>query len=94
VFAVRQVEIGLASMLSLLFGLTACLCGLALYCDRSYPRWLGGLAVSGGFSTAAGGIAMAYTGFSSITMSINMPANLLLLVWMFILGVFMWRRPC
>jgi hypothetical protein len=26
-------------------------------------------------------------------MSINMPANLLLLVWMLALGVLMWRQP-
>jgi hypothetical protein len=35
---------------------------------------------------------MAYTGFSAITMEINMPANLLLLVWMFATGVIMWRQ--
>jgi hypothetical protein len=38
------------------------------------------------------GVVMAYTGFSGLEMAINMPASALLLVWMLILGVLMWRR--
>jgi hypothetical protein len=90
---VRQVEIGLASMVSLLLGATAALCGVALRADRSYPAWLGAIAVLGGVPTMVAGIAMAYTGFSELEMTINMPANSILLVWMLILGGFMWRRP-
>src|SRR5947207_7693652 len=91
-FAVRQVEVGLASMLSLLLGLTVTVYGGALLVDRTYPKWLGGLAIGGGIPTAAAGIVMAYTGFSGLAMAINMPASSLLLGWMFTLGVFMWRR--
>ena len=91
-FAVRQVEVGLASMLSLLSGLTVTVYGGALLVDRTYPKWLGGLAIGGGVPTAAAGIVMAYTGFSGLAMAINMPASSLLLGWMFTLGVFMWRR--
>jgi hypothetical protein len=91
-FAIRQVEIGLASMLSLLFGLTACLYGLALYRDRTCPRWVAGLAIVGGFPTMVGGLFMAYTGFSNTAMAINMPANFLLLAWMFTIGIVMWRQ--
>jgi hypothetical protein len=50
-FAVRQLEIGLASMLSLSFGLTMTVYGLALLVDRSYPKWMGGLAIVGGVPT-------------------------------------------
>jgi hypothetical protein len=91
-FAVRQVEIGLASMVSLLFGLTVSLYGVALLVDRAYPRWLGGLAVLGGVPTTVAGVVMAYTGFSGLVMAINMPANSVLLVWMLALGVCLWRR--
>jgi len=91
-FAVRQVEVGLASMLSLLSGLTVAVYGVALQVDHTYPQWLGGLAVGGGIPVAAAGVVMAYTGFSGLAMAINMPASSLLLVWMFIVGVFMWRR--
>jgi hypothetical protein len=90
--AVRQIEVGLASMLCLLFGLTACLYGVTLFSTGTYPRWLSGLAVIGGALTIIAGVVMGYTGFSGITMAVNMPANFLLLVWMSGIGVVMWRR--
>ena len=91
-FAVRQIEIGLASMVSLSMGLTATLFGAALLVDQTYPNWVGGLGIVGGVPTAAAGLAIAYTGFSDLSMTLNMPANSLLLVWMCILGGYMWRR--
>ena len=91
-FAVRQVEIGLASMLSLLFGLTAVGYGAALIIDGSYPGWVGWLAILAGVPTTVAGVVMAYTGFSALAMAINMPASFLFLGWMLTLGVFMWRK--
>ena len=91
-FAIRQVEIGLASVLSLLFGVTATLYGVALVLEDTYPKWLGGLAIVGGVPTTVGGLVIAYTGFSRLAMSIHMLATSLLLLWMLMLGVFMWRR--
>jgi hypothetical protein len=91
-FAVRQVEIGLASMLSLISGLTATVYGGALLVDRSYPKWVSGLAVVGGALTTIAGVVMAYTGFSALAMAINVPAGSFLLVWMFTVGVLMWRQ--
>ena len=91
-FAVRQVEIGLASMLSLLFGLTVTVYGLALLVDYTYPKYLGGLGIVGGILNGIAGVVMAYTGFSRLAMAINMPATFILLAWMLTVGVFMWRR--
>ncbi len=91
-FAVRQIEIGLASLLALLFGVTAGLYGLALLDDRAYPIWLGRLAVAGGLATAAAGLVMAQTGFSQRAMLILMPASLLVLAWMVGLGAHLLRR--
>jgi hypothetical protein len=91
-FAVRQVEIGLASMVSLLCGLTVTGYGIALLVDHTYPKCLGGLALGGGVSTALAGVVMAYTGFSELTMAISIPAGCLLLGWMLALGVLMWCR--
>jgi hypothetical protein len=91
-FAVRQVEVGLASTLSLLFGLTVTVYGVALLGDHTYPKWVGGLAIMGGVPTTVAGVVMAYTGFSGLAMAIGMPASSLLLVWMLAVGVFMWRR--
>lgn len=79
-FGVRQIEIGLASILSLLLGITVTIYGAALVSDRSFPKWLGWLAVVGGIPTASAGVVMATTGFSGLAMGINMPANILLLV--------------
>ena len=90
--AVRHVEIGLASMGNLLFGLTAICYGMALLVDDTYPKWMGGLAIVGGVATTIAGVIMAYTGFSGPAMVISMPASFILLVWMLSLGVLMWRR--
>ena len=92
VFAVRQLEIGLASMFSLSMGFTATMFGVALLAEPAYPKWFGWLAIIGGLPTGGAGIAIAYTGFSGLSMAINMPANILLLIWMLVLGGFMWRQ--
>jgi hypothetical protein len=92
-FAVRQIEIGLASMTSLLLGITIAMYGTALLIAPSFPKWLGWLAVVGGVPTAISGIVIAYTGFSELAMTINMPSSSLLLCWMIVLGVYVWRNP-
>jgi hypothetical protein len=91
-FAVRQVEVGLASTVSLMFGLTATMYGRVLLDGRTYPKWVGGLAIAGGVPAIVAGVVMAFTGFSRLAMAINMPASSLLMVWMLTVGVFMWRR--
>jgi hypothetical protein len=91
-FAVRQIEVGLASMLGLLLGVTVTLFGIALVTGLTYPRWLGWLAIVGGIPTTVAGVAVAFTGFSELAMGINMPASTVMLVWMSSIGVLMWRR--
>lgn len=90
-FAVRQIEIGLASMLSLLTGMTTTIYGVVLLSDRTFPKWLGGLAILGGLPIAVAGIIMAYSGFSDSAMTLNLAASSLLLIWMLLVGVWMWR---
>jgi uncharacterized protein DUF4386 len=90
-FAVRQIEIGLASLSSLVFGLTALVFGLAMLSSARYPRWSGALGLLGGAGTVTAGVAQAYTGFSPLAMAIGMPASSLLLVWAIVFGVAMWR---
>ena len=91
-FAVRQIEVGLASMSILCFGLTATLYGVALIGARIYPTWLAALAMASGIPMIVSGVVMAYSGFSGLSMAINMPASAILLVWMLTLGVLMWRQ--
>jgi hypothetical protein len=92
-FAVRQIEVGLASVTSLLFGLTVSMYGGTLWIDGRFPRWIGALALAGGIPTALAGIVMAFTGFSNLAMGINLPAGLLLILLMLLVGVYGWRHP-
>lgn len=90
-FAVRQVEIGMASLLSLLFGLTVTTFGVSLLYSRRFPKWLGRVGLLGGLGTIAAGFAQAYTGFSQLAMVLSMSASAVLLVWVIALGVLLWR---
>ena len=90
-FAVRQVEIGFASLLSLIFGLTVSVFGIALLLSPRFASWSGWLGLVSGGGTAAAGIAQAYTGFSSLAMSMSMPASLLLLIWAVVIGIRLWH---
>src|SRR4051794_40906240 len=91
-FGVRQIEIGLAAMLGLIAGLTVSVYGIALLLDQRFPRWIGIGALGGGPLTAVAGVVTAYTGFSALSMSINLPAGLLLICWMIALGAYGWTR--
>ena len=90
-FAVRQIEVGMASLLSVLFGFTISTFGVAMLSSRRFPRWLGGLGLVGGLATVGAGIAQAYTGFSPLAMNLSMPASSTLLVWALVVGTFLWR---
>jgi len=89
--AVRQIEIGLASLVSILFGLTWSLYGIAVLRSSRYPKWLGAVGLAGGLGTVTGGIVQASTGFSGLAMTISMTASSLLLIWMISIAVHMWR---
>jgi hypothetical protein len=91
-FAVRQIEVGVASFTALLFGTAVVLLGIALTASAYYPTWLGWLGVIGGGGTAAGGVLMAFTGFSHAATNLMMPFNVALLAWMVAAGILMWRR--
>ncbi len=92
-FAVRQIEIGLASLVSVWFGLTVVVYGIALVVDRRFPTWLGVLGIAVGIPLLVAGVVMAHTGFSSVAMAVSMPSSMFLLVWMISVGIFMWPKP-
>ena len=89
-FAVRQVEVGLASLFSLVFGLTATVFGVTLLSDE-HPKWLGWMAILGGAGVGAA-VAQAFTGFSNLAMNMSMPASVVLLVWIVAVGLRMLRQ--
>jgi hypothetical protein len=81
-FAVRQIEIGLAAAVGILFGATTAVLGAAFLLDHGYPKWIGATAAAGGTLLIIAGIVTAHTGFSALAMAIQMPATLSLLVWL------------
>jgi hypothetical protein len=89
-FAIRQIEIGLASFTAMLFGATATLYGAAMAASRGFPRWLGAI---GGAGTIIGGVLTAKTGFSATAMTVSMPFSLLTVLWMILVGAILWRPP-
>jgi hypothetical protein len=81
-YAVRRIEIGLASFTSLLFGLTTLAYSLALLATRTYPRWVGAVGLVGALGLVATAVAQAYGGFSALAMDLSMPSSLALLLWL------------
>lgn len=90
-FAVRQIEIGLASLLSLSWGLTLTVFGVAILCSTRYPTWLGGIGLLGGLGTVAAGAVQGSTGFSGLAMTLSMLSSSVLLMWAVLAGILMWR---
>ncbi len=78
--------------MALLFGTVFIFFGVAMALSNGYPRWLGWVGSLGGFGTVAGGLLVAFTGFSATAMNVVMPFNLILVIWMVLIGVLMWRR--
>src|SRR5207249_4148902 len=74
-FAVRQIEIGAASLLCILFGITIAVFGIALLHSRRFPSWLGGVGLLGAVGLVTAGIAQAHTGFSGLAIMLSMTAS-------------------
>ena len=90
-YALRQVEVGLASVMGALFGLTVLLHGMALMLSPVAPSWLGLFGALAGLATLISSIVQAHTGFSDVAMATTMPSSLLILVWSICVGIFLLR---
>ncbi len=90
--AVRQVEIGTAAYMEILFGAAVFLLAYATARSARYPSWLGWLGAAGGIGTIASGLLTAFTGFSTTTMNVSMPFGLMVAVWMVLIGALMWKQ--
>ena len=88
-YAVRQVEVGLASLMGAFFGLTVLLYGIALMLSPMAPRWLGVFGALAGVATAISSVVQAHTGFSEVAMAARMPSSLSVLVWSICIGIFL-----
>jgi hypothetical protein len=90
-YAVRQVEVGLASLMGAFFGLTILLYGIALVLSPVAPSWLGVFGALAGVATVISSVLQAHTGFSDVAMATSMPSSLLVLVWSICVGIFLLR---
>ena len=89
--AVRQIEVGLTSLFSLLFGSTLTVFGLAMLLSTRYPTWLGGIGLLGGLGTVAVGLEQASNGFSDLALTIFMVVGAVDLIWVIVTSILMWR---
>jgi hypothetical protein len=90
-FGVRQIEIGLASVMGTFFGLTVVLYGIAILLSSVAARWLGAFGAVGGIAVLTASVVQAHTGFSDLAMTMTMPSILLVLLWCICIGVFLLR---
>jgi hypothetical protein len=89
--ALRQIEIGLAGVLSALSGTTLIAFGLAVLRSARYPAWLGAVGLLDGLGMLAAGAAQASTGFFGLAMMLSMVSSSVFLGWAVLAGVLMWR---
>lgn len=92
-FAVRQIEIGLASILAIFLGLAVILYGMAQRADPSTSTWVAWLGIVSGASTLGAGVVQAYMGFADATMMVSMPSTILLVLWIVVVGWNLLRTP-
>jgi hypothetical protein len=91
-FAVRQIEVGMATFLALLFGAVMVLYGAAMARARGFPHWQGWLGAIGGLGMVASALLLARTGFSPAEMAVAMPSSVITGLWIILVGVVLWRR--
>ncbi|MSQ41375.1 MAG: hypothetical protein EXR55_06975 [Dehalococcoidia bacterium] len=61
--------------------------------SRVYPRWLGWLAIVRGVGSSVVGVLQAYNGPSVLLTYRLFPIfAVVVIVWIFIMGVLMWRN--
>ena len=94
-FAVREIEIGLASLLLLVVGLTVVLLGIAMLISARHPSWLATLGLLAGLGAVAAAATQGTAGFSPHAMTLSMSATAALLLWVVLVGLLMgrWARP-
>lgn len=90
--AIRWTEIGLNAIARVLQGVAIASTALAAAAAGFYGRVLATVGFLGGIGGVAGGLATAYTGFSTTVAIIAMPPWFLTIVWLIGTGIVMWRR--
>ena len=87
----RRTEIGMNGFSYFLAGLTLLIFGLAIALGRTYPRWVGLMAVlCGAAFMYDGAVVVSYEGF--VADIVKLVGLLLLAIWAFIMAFLMWRN--
>ncbi len=92
-FGVRQIEVGLSSLMGSLFGVTVLLYGVAILLSPLGVTWLGVFGVLAGATTLTSSVVQAHAGFSDIAMTTSMPSAFLVFLWSLCIGVWLLRSP-
>ena len=93
-FVLAKVNIAIFTVWDIcFFGVTFILYGLAVATSGAYPKWLGWVAMLAGIGSALVGLNLAYQGPSHLVLNILFPIfSIILTVWVFVMGVLLWRR--
>jgi hypothetical protein len=91
-YAVRAVEIGLAAVASMVTGVTVVVTSFAMFKAGFGRLPFLCIGLTAGVLFAASGFVIGKSGFSGLSMSINMPASVILMVWIVLVSVTGWRR--
>ncbi len=93
-FLLEQIGLGLFTMLIFFtFGVMYALYGLAISLSDTYPKYMGWIALVGGIAGMTIGIVQAYEGPSDTLTNVLFPiVSVLLTVWVFAMGLFMWKK--
>ena len=76
-----------------IFGVTFALYGLAVALSGQYPRWLGWAAVAVAAGSFFAGLVKLYAGPAIVTATaLDAVFSLVLMIWMIVIGVHLWRR--
>ena len=76
-----------------IFGVTFALYGLAVALSGQYPRWLGWAAVAVAAGSFIAGLVELYAGPAIVAATaLDAVFSLLLMIWMIVIGVHLWRR--
>lgn len=90
--AIRWTEIGLNAVGRFLQGVAVASVAIASAAVGLHGRTLAALGIVAGIGGAAGGLATAYTGFSTLVAEISMAPGFVQMFWLVATGIVMWRR--
>lgn len=88
---IRWIEIGTNSIFRILQGSVAVIFGAAIAISGLLHRWIGGFGIVAGAATIIFGVGIAYVGFANQPIVGDL-STFTSLIWLAILGIFMWKK--